>query len=553
MASTLYEFYGGKLPSIQERAKTYEAQGLGSASTYSGTYDQNVALLGKLQAAPAPQPAQTNTSTIPANTLNQSQQVMNIPPAPVEQQPDLTTLLADAMKLQNQQTPEQQKLAQQDQTLSGQLEQMILASGNQGARKAELEQQAGLPQLGQQLNEINNQIRAINSSAFAATQNAENRLAPTFAITGEQAAIERQKAVQTYGLAAASQALQGNIALAQDNIKRALDSEFSQIEAKTKYYEFALNRNRDLMDKEDQKKADALTIALRQYEQQVAEQKANKSDIYKVYLEAAKAQADNTTLQAIQNAKTPEQALAIASQAGIFKPEVETQVVQLDNGNAVLINKQTGEVVKNLGGAGGGAGGNKYTPAQNKTIDQINTGVSNNFSYKAVSSAMGFTNSVLASLSQQTGTGDIAAINQFQKVIDEGAVTRDQDVKLIQGAQSFVNSLKTKIKKLESGEQLSPELRQEMANAVVEIYKTKVNALKSDPYIGSQIDKAERNGISEEDTILGQLGSFGIAVSAQPDSQYIQEAQAAGIELTGQSNTTPQKSSSGIWSFLFGE
>lgn len=321
MASTLYEFYGGKLPSIQERAKTYEAQGLGSASTYQGSYDQNVALLGKLQATPAPQPTQTQAAAIPATSLNQQQQVMNVPPEPVQQQPDLTAILADAMRLQNQQSPEQQKLSQQDQTLSGQLEQMILASGNKGARKAELEQQAGLPQLGQQLNEINSQIRAINSSAFAATQTAENRLAPTFAITGEQAAIERQKSVQTYGLAAASQALQGNIALAQDNIQRALDSEFSQIEAKTKYYEYALNRNRDLMDKEDQKKADALTLALRQYEQQVAEQKQNKQSVYEVLLAAAQGGADNQTMQAIQNAKTPEQALAIASQAGVFESQ----------------------------------------------------------------------------------------------------------------------------------------------------------------------------------------------------------------------------------------
>lgn len=47
MANTLYDFYGGKLPSISERAKTYSGYGLGG--NYTGTAAQNIALLGKLQ------------------------------------------------------------------------------------------------------------------------------------------------------------------------------------------------------------------------------------------------------------------------------------------------------------------------------------------------------------------------------------------------------------------------------------------------------------------------------------------------------------------------
>lgn len=49
--STLWEFYqqkGQSLPSLSERAKLYESLGLGSASNYVGTGDQNTALLGKL-------------------------------------------------------------------------------------------------------------------------------------------------------------------------------------------------------------------------------------------------------------------------------------------------------------------------------------------------------------------------------------------------------------------------------------------------------------------------------------------------------------------------
>lgn len=52
MAKNLFEYYqeqGQKLPSVAERSSVYEAQGLGSASEYRGTAEQNIALLDKLQ------------------------------------------------------------------------------------------------------------------------------------------------------------------------------------------------------------------------------------------------------------------------------------------------------------------------------------------------------------------------------------------------------------------------------------------------------------------------------------------------------------------------
>jgi hypothetical protein len=61
MAQTLYEYYKSKgqaLPGIKERAKTYEDLGLGSATNYQGTYNQNVSLLNRLQSMPInPTPA----------------------------------------------------------------------------------------------------------------------------------------------------------------------------------------------------------------------------------------------------------------------------------------------------------------------------------------------------------------------------------------------------------------------------------------------------------------------------------------------------------------
>ena len=55
--TTLWEFYTGsgqKLPPIRERAVLYESYGLGSAATYTGTAEQNTALLGQLMQGPPP-------------------------------------------------------------------------------------------------------------------------------------------------------------------------------------------------------------------------------------------------------------------------------------------------------------------------------------------------------------------------------------------------------------------------------------------------------------------------------------------------------------------
>jgi hypothetical protein len=81
MASTLFDYYKGKgqtLPSIQSRAQLYQQSGLGNASSYSGTAEQNTRLLRSLeggggQSAPQPPPqaqSQPQTSANPLDDVN---------------------------------------------------------------------------------------------------------------------------------------------------------------------------------------------------------------------------------------------------------------------------------------------------------------------------------------------------------------------------------------------------------------------------------------------------------------------------------------------------
>lgn len=186
-----------------------------------------------------------------------------------------------------------------------------------------------------------------------------------------------------------------------------------------------------------------------------------------------------------------------------------------------------------------------YNEDQNKFISSLSDKVSKNETYKKTQNMLTYKTNVEVSLNQGTGAGDLAAINQFQKVIDEGAVTRDQDVKLIQDSQSLVNKLQTQAKKLAKGEQLSPELRSQMNTAVNSIYDAQKQALMKDPFINAKASEVVRYGVDPMDTILGEIGLYDVAeetvevvspdgtVGTIPASQ-LDEALAEGYRQQGQ-------------------
>ena len=182
-----------------------------------------------------------------------------------------------------------------------------------------------------------------------------------------------------------------------------------------------------------------------------------------------------------------------------------------------------------------------YTEKQRAAITKLNNDiVTKSETYKKTTSMRAFADNVIAALQQGTGVSDIAAINQFQKVIDEGAVTRDQDVKLIQQSQSLADGLKLKITKLQKGEQLSTTQRQEMRQLIESLYSNQVTALKKDPFIAAKTKEAELNEITIQDTIIGELSGFG-GTTGGPQIEYNGQL----YDVDAQGNMTPANSSSG--------
>lgn len=195
--------------------------------------------------------------------------------------------------------------------------------GTKSQVQASLETGAGIPDLQKQLNEINAQIGSYTAQAKQFQMNQEDRNAPMFAITGSQAAAERQLSAKTFGLAAAAQALQGNIALAKDNVQRALSAEFDPLESQIKYQEQLLSVNQANLSKQDAAKAKQAELDLQDKKDALAQAKDEKANIYNLVLDAGQNHAPNSVLQAIQSAPDYATALRIASQAGVLAAPVK--------------------------------------------------------------------------------------------------------------------------------------------------------------------------------------------------------------------------------------
>ena len=62
----------------------------------------------------------------------------------------------------------------------------------------------------------------------------ESQAIPIEFITGQQAAVQRQKAIEIGALSTRQAALQGNIALARDRAQRTVDLQFAPLEQRLK-------------------------------------------------------------------------------------------------------------------------------------------------------------------------------------------------------------------------------------------------------------------------------------------------------------------------------
>lgn len=150
------------------------------------------------------------------------------------------------------------------------------------ARRVELEGAQGIPQLNKDLQELFDQAKQIDAASLNMQVKSEDRLAPTFAIRGEQAQIERQASAKKAGIAAIASAMTGKLALAQDYVDQALAAEFDPEEKLIEHKKFLLSINKDKFEGEEKRRAEQRAEELTEQRRALDNARADKAGVYEV-------------------------------------------------------------------------------------------------------------------------------------------------------------------------------------------------------------------------------------------------------------------------------
>ena len=184
--------------------------------------------------------------------------------------------------------------------------------------KQQAQQQAettqGIPEKAKAVSDIQAQINQLQNDANAAMIKAQTAGETTSFGNAQIAQIERDRTVKALQLNSFLYAANGNLATAQDMADRAVSAQFAPMEEEIKYLEKFIELNKDDLSREDKKRADALTIQLNERKRILDEQKAERTAINNIAIEAAKNGADAVTLNKIGKATTQEEALGNAGE-----------------------------------------------------------------------------------------------------------------------------------------------------------------------------------------------------------------------------------------------
>jgi len=230
-------------------------------------------------------------------------------------------------------------------TLTDQLKTALEEVKGKSTRLAEEEQKAGVSNMVKQLQNINQQIASTQAGLMTGIAQEEARPIARQFITGRTAEMQRQAAAELGALSLTSQAIQGNISLAQQTAQRTVDLEFAAQEQEIENVKTLLDLNYNNLTREDKKKADELNIRLAEREELIAKQKEEKTNISNLAIKAGEAGADSITIQNILSSKTQEE--AILNGAGYLRIP-DTTIIDIE-GRKKLIDVQTGELIKDLG------------------------------------------------------------------------------------------------------------------------------------------------------------------------------------------------------------
>lgn len=237
------------------------------------------------------------------------------------------------------------ELEQQQKGSVGKIEGILSGLLGKGKRTLALEAEAGVPQMQKELMDLNKQIAktkaeydktavGIQNEAGQTVLGAESRLTP----------LARQQAADLGALSSMAQAYQGNIALAMDIAERTVALEYGDIEQAIQNEMTMLEARKPLLEGEEKKRAEKVSLALQLRQEKVNEEKSNRETVMQLAIEAAKNGAPASLVASATKMSDPFKVIdvlsgymsdpvdALMKQAQLSKLQAEAKKAQLENG-----------------------------------------------------------------------------------------------------------------------------------------------------------------------------------------------------------------------------
>lgn len=148
------------------------------------------------------------------------------------------------------------------------------------------EDAAGVSVHKKNISDLTSQLRSLNAEASASNVQSEGRQTTMGQVIGEQGQIERVRSIKALALSSQIQAAQGNLTLAEDQAKRAVDLKYEPIKAQLETLKTTLDYNYKNLSVAEQKKADALKFKT-DLQLKVIEQNVNKEKTFETNITTA--------------------------------------------------------------------------------------------------------------------------------------------------------------------------------------------------------------------------------------------------------------------------
>lgn len=382
-------------------------------------------------------------------------------------------------------------------------------------------EQFGVPQLQANLAETRKQIAdrtvQLRNDLRQFEVNAKDRGVARAYVDDAKQKVQADAAAQLADLSIIENAQVGNITQANSEIDRLLQNKRTAYELQNNAMEAEIKRLTAMDTREGDQRAKQLTVALQERKQNIETQLANEKETRQYMMEAAANGADHGTLAAIQNAKTPGEAL-LAAGSWVGRLDRQLKIAQTNSANRA-----------NQPSAGGN---NQMTDNERALMTQFR-GEQIVKDYNEIASQKGTIDSYING--GVGGPADLALVFSFMKGLDPNSVVRESEYQtaaqsgnIFQGAFAKYNGYLK-----ENGGFLPDNVKTQFQNLVDQKLAVKEKQYKN--VVNNYNDIATRQGLNPKNVVIDYAS--GTASKYKPGDTVHDNGILYQVEADGQTVT----------------